>query len=48
MISPGVTPPSAPGPARSAGPRRGGGVRLGLRANLAQFSLLVAVNALVS
>ncbi len=30
-----------------AGPAPGGGIRLGLRANLAQFSLLVAVNALV-
>jgi len=28
-------------------PARSGGVRLGLRANLAQFSLLVGVNALV-
>jgi MFS family permease len=28
-------------------PARGGGIRLGLRANLAQFSLLVGVNALV-
>jgi MFS family permease len=34
----------APHPARQAPP---GGVRLGLRANLAQFSLLVGVNALV-
>ena len=37
-----------PSPARSAGPPPAAGrVRLGLRANLAQFSLLVAVNALV-
>jgi hypothetical protein len=28
-------------------PARSGGLRLGLRANLAQFSLLVGVNALV-
>ena len=28
-------------------PVRAGGLRLGLRANLAQFSLLVGVNALV-
>ena len=47
MTSPGMTPPPAAGPARSAGPPPGPGVRLGLRANLAQFSLLVAVNALV-
>ena len=47
MTSPEVTPPPAAGRAPSAGPPRGGGVRLGLRANLAQFSLLVAVNALV-
>jgi MFS family permease len=32
---------------RSAGQAPPGGVRLGLRANLAQFSLLVGVNALV-
>jgi MFS family permease len=45
-----VTSPDAPSPpaaALSAGPAPGAGVRLGLRANLAQFSLLVAVNALV-
>ena len=47
MTSPDVTPPSAPGPAPPASPAPGAGVRLGLRANLAQFSLLVAVNALV-
>ncbi len=48
MTSPDVTPPpSAPGPAPSANPTPGAGVRLGLRANLAQFCLLVAVNALV-
>jgi MFS family permease len=40
-------PPPAAGPAGSASPPPGAGVRLGLRANLAQFSLLVAVNALV-
>ncbi|MCY0950660.1 MFS transporter [Streptomyces sp. H27-S2] len=34
-----TTPPTTTGPA--------GGIRLGLRANLAQFTLLVAVNALV-
>src|SRR5262249_3363925 len=42
-----VTPPPAAGRVPSAGSPREGGVRLGLRANLAQFSLLVAVNALV-
>ena len=47
MTSPGVTPPPAAGRASSAGPQPGDGVQLGLRANLAQFSLLVAVNALV-
>jgi len=47
VTSPDVTPPPAAGRAPSAGPPRGDGVRLGLRANLAQFSLLVAVNALV-
>jgi len=45
VTSPGVPPP--PGPAPPADPAPGTGVRLGLRANLAQFSLLVAVNALV-
>ncbi len=42
--------PAAPAPSRQAPPESAGrrpGVRLGLRANLAQFSLLVAVNALV-
>ena len=48
MTSPDVTPPPpAPGPAPSASPAHGAGVRLGLRANLALFCLLVAVNALV-
>jgi MFS family permease len=48
VTSPDVTPlPSAPGPAPSASPAPGAGVRLGLRANLAQVCLLVAVNALV-
>jgi MFS family permease len=48
VTSPEVSPPAAAGsPAQSAGPAPGAGVRLGLRANLAQFSLLVAVNALV-
>ena len=48
MTSPEVTPPPpAPGSASSASPVPGASVRLGLRANLAQFSLLVAVNALV-
>ena len=42
----GLTPPPA-GHGPSGGPPPGAGVRLGLRANLAQFSLLVAVNALV-
>src|SRR5262249_43493794 len=45
--SPAPTPPPVPGPAPPASPPAGAGVRLGLRANLAQFSLLVAVNALV-
>ena len=40
-------PPAAASPAPSASDTPGAGVRLGLRANLAQFSLLVAVNALV-
>ena len=47
MTSPDLPPPTAAGRARPAGPAPGAGVRLGLRANLAQFSLLVAVNALV-
>jgi MFS family permease len=48
VTSPDVpTSPPAPGPAPSAGAPPGAGVRLGLRANLTQFSLLVAVNALV-
>ena len=48
MTSPDATPrPAAASPVPSAGPGPGAGVRLGLRANLAQFSLLVAVNALV-
>src|SRR5256885_16126231 len=34
-------------PAPASGPDAGPGIRLGVRANLAQFSLLVAVNALV-
>ena len=45
MAPPGQTlPPAGRGP---AGDVPDGGIRLGLRANLAQFSLLVAVNALV-
>jgi MFS family permease len=44
---PDAPPSSAPGLAPSAGSAPSAGVRLGLRANLAQFSLLVAVNALV-
>jgi MFS family permease len=45
--SPGSSPPSSPRPGtpRATAPRPP--VRLGLRANLAQFCLLVAVNALV-
>ncbi len=44
-----TAPDSSPAPARPAPdrPASGPAVRLGLRANLAQFSLLVAVNALV-
>lgn len=48
-----TTPDPAPAASAPARPTRPGnaaatsGVRLGLRANLAQFSLLVAVNALV-
>ena len=44
-----TAPDSSPAPARPAPdrPAPGPAVRLGLRANLAQFSLLVAVNALV-
>jgi MFS family permease len=42
-----MTTPEASSPADSAGGGTGGGIRLGLRANLAQFSLLVGVNALV-
>jgi len=46
MAPPGRSPPPSAGRAPvQAAP--GGGIRLGLRANLAQFSLLVAVNALV-
>jgi len=40
-------PRPAPPPTRSPSPPPNQGVRLGLRANLAQFSLLVAVNACV-
>ena len=47
MTSPCVPPPPVPAPAPPAGHAPAAGVRLGLRANLAQFSLLVAVNALV-
>ncbi|MDR0343717.1 MAG: MFS transporter [Nocardiopsaceae bacterium] len=48
MTSAGATPPPPPpGPAAPAGVAPGRQIRLGLRANLAQFSLLVAVNALV-
>ena len=49
MSVPSTTPPAA-GPAREAQPAdqpASGPIRLGLRANIAQFSLLVAVNALV-
>ncbi len=45
-----TTPDPSPAPTSPARPGEsapGAGVRLGLRANLAQFSLLVAVNALV-
>ncbi|WP_354644746.1 MFS transporter [Kitasatospora camelliae] len=38
---------TTPAPNAAASPAPTGGIRLGLRANLAQFSLLVAVNALV-
>ena len=47
MTSPDVPPPPAVGPVPAVSPPPSGGVQLGLRANLAQFSLLVAVNALV-
>jgi MFS family permease len=47
VTSPDVPPPSAVSSAPAASPPPRAGVRLGLRANLAQFSLLVAVNALV-
>jgi MFS family permease len=47
VTSPGMPPAPGPRPALSARPPAGAGVRLGLRANLAQFALLVAVNALV-
>jgi MFS family permease len=48
VTSPEAAPPATvASPAGSSGPAPGAGVRLGLRANLAQFSLLVAVNALV-
>ncbi|MBO0770936.1 MAG: MFS transporter, partial [Actinobacteria bacterium] len=43
----GISPPPPRGPATPAGVAPGRQLRLGLRANLAQFSLLVAVNALV-
>ncbi len=46
MAPPGPTPRPPAGRA-PAGAAPGSGIRLGLRANLAQFSLLVAVNALV-
>lgn len=46
MAPPGRTSPPSAGPV-PAGAAPGSGIRLGLRANLAQFSLLVAVNALV-
>ena len=46
MTSPGATP-ARPARPTSGAAAAGGAVRLGLRANLAQFSLLVAVNALV-
>jgi hypothetical protein len=41
----GVPPTGIPGPCNTV--RAGSGVRLGLAANAAQFTLLVAVNALV-
>jgi MFS family permease len=47
VTSPDAPPPRAAGTAPSATFAPSAGVRLGLRANLAQFSLLVAVNALV-
>jgi len=47
VTSPDVPPPPAVGPVPAVSPPPSGGVQLGLRANLAQFSLLVAVNALV-
>ena len=47
VTAPDPRPAAAPGPAPPGRPAPGAGVRLGLRANLAQFSLLVAVNALV-
>ena len=47
MTSPDVPPSPAASPASQPGPAAAAGVQLGLRANLAQFSLLVAVNALV-
>ena len=42
-----TAPNQSPAPPQPAGPAPGAAVRLGLRANLAQFCLLVAVNALV-
>lgn len=47
MSTPGTTPATPPGQIPAAASAPGPAVRLGLRANLAQFSLLVAVNALV-
>ncbi|MGE5293089.1 MAG: MFS transporter [Micromonosporaceae bacterium] len=47
MTTPDPVPPAQPRPAQPANAAPGPVVRLGLRANLAQFSLLVAVNALV-
>jgi MFS family permease len=44
---PGPAPAAPPRPEQPGKPAPSAGVRLGLRANLAQFSLLVAVNALV-
>jgi MFS family permease len=44
MAPAGSTPPPSPG---TSGPAAPAAIRLGLRANLAQFLLLVAVNALV-